>query len=150
MDTLVRFIEECFVFRREMFNGGLTAADISRLRGDKQKEKEAKDNQEKEKQDKENANDSMEADDFEKQSRFSSLANLVAGQIRDELLGMETRVLAAFHAQVETVVGRFGFEKKIGDLHKAVSTLKHIVIISIRNNIIIILHIKWRIHFMKW
>ncbi|KAJ4889431.1 hypothetical protein Rs2_29179 [Raphanus sativus] len=88
--------------KEEMFNGGLTAADISRLRGDKQKEKEAKDNQEKEKQDKENANDSMEADDFEKQSRFSSLANLVAGQIRDELLGMETRVLAAFHAQVET------------------------------------------------
>ncbi|KAG2328306.1 hypothetical protein Bca52824_011034 [Brassica carinata] len=126
VDTFVRLIQECFVFRREMFKGGLTTAEISRMRGEKLKEKEAKEHQEKEKQDKENANDPKEADVSERRTRGASGVNILAGQVREELLGMDARVPAAFESHVETIVGRFGFEKKISDLQKAVSALNEI------------------------
>ncbi|KAH0878835.1 hypothetical protein HID58_066229 [Brassica napus] len=50
VETLVRLISEGFVFKMEMFKGGLTAADIVRMCAEKQREKETK-----EKHDKENA-----------------------------------------------------------------------------------------------
>lgn len=41
VDNMVRLILEGFVFRKEMFKGGLTAMELSRLRGDKKlKEKD--------------------------------------------------------------------------------------------------------------
>ncbi|KAL0722753.1 hypothetical protein Bca4012_037352 [Brassica carinata] len=126
VDTFVRLIQECFVFRREMFKGGLTTAEISRMRGEKLKEKEAKEHQEKEKQDKENANDPKEADVSERRTRGASGVNILAGQVREELLGMDARVPAAFESHVETIVGRFGLEKKISDLQKSVSALNEI------------------------
>ncbi|KAL0730654.1 hypothetical protein Bca4012_026747 [Brassica carinata] len=121
VDTLVRLIEEFFVFRREMFKGGLRTADISHMRGEKLKEKEGKEHQEKEKEDRENASEPKDADVSARRSRGPSGVN-----IREELMAMEGRVLAAFDAHNESISGRFGFEKKIAELQKVVSVLNDI------------------------
>ncbi|KAL0697216.1 hypothetical protein Bca4012_064396 [Brassica carinata] len=120
VDNLVRLITDCFAFKRELFKGGLTAADITRLRADKQKEKEAKENQEKEKQDR----DSSEGNDGESLARVSTIANRVAQKVAKELSEAEKRLLASMEGQVETVLRRIGVEKKITALNEAVMTLK--------------------------
>lgn len=109
-----------------MFKGGLTVADINRLRGSKNKEKEGKDNNEKERPEKESHRDYGPAEDFADIPRGSRLAELVASQIKEELLGMEAWFLAGCETQVETVVGRLGIDRKISELHRAVSSLKGI------------------------
>ncbi|KAG2312183.1 hypothetical protein Bca52824_023740 [Brassica carinata] len=121
VDTLVRLIEEFFVFRMGMFKGGLRTADISHMRGEKLKEKEGKEHQEKEKEDRENASEPKDADVSARRSRGPSGVN-----IREELMAMEGRVLAAFDAHNESISGRFGFEKKIAELQKVVSVLNDI------------------------
>ncbi|KAL0696896.1 hypothetical protein Bca4012_064076 [Brassica carinata] len=100
VDTLVRLIQDCYAFKREMFKGGLTVADISRLRVEKQKEKEAKEKQDKEKQDRE----SSEGNDVEILSRINTIANLVAAKVIEELTGAENRVMASIEGHIESVL----------------------------------------------
>ncbi|KAJ4910044.1 Uncharacterized protein Rs2_04665 [Raphanus sativus] len=126
VDTLVRLIGECFVFRKEMFKGGLTAADINRLRGNKNKDKEGKDNHDRERPERESNLDQDPDEDHSKLPRGSRLADIVASKVREELLGMEARILAGYESQVESDVGGLGIDRKISEIHKAVSSLKGI------------------------
>lgn len=104
-----------------MFKGGLTAADIARMRSEKLKEKEGKEQQEKEKEDREHASEPKDAGASLRRSRDHSGLH-----IREELVDMEAKILAAFESHVESFVGRFGFEKKIADLQSAVLVLSDI------------------------
>lgn len=72
----------------EMFKGGLTAADIVRMCAEKQREKETK-----EKHDKENAAQSTEGESSDHVSHIS-IANLVATQIKEEIGGLESRIVS--------------------------------------------------------
>ncbi|KAG2307468.1 hypothetical protein Bca52824_027216 [Brassica carinata] len=114
-------LDVCFVFRRELFKGGLTGTDIALMRADKQKEKEAK-----EKQDKEYGNELMDGDSAEEETRCARIANVVAGQVRKELMVSEKRIIGAIDGKVESALRRFSFEKKIRDIESAVSMFKEI------------------------
>lgn len=80
------------------------------MRADKHKEKEAK-----EKQDKEYCNEPMEGDSAEEETCCVRIANVVAGQVRQELMVSEKRIIGAIDGKVESTLRRFGFEKKIRD-----------------------------------
>lgn len=109
-----------------MFKGGLTAADINRLRGNKNKDKEGKDNHDRERPERESNLDQDPDEDHSKLPRGSRLADIVASKVREELLGMEARILAGYESQVESDVGGLGIDRKISEIHKAVSSLKGI------------------------
>ncbi|KAJ4868609.1 hypothetical protein Rs2_49843 [Raphanus sativus] len=86
LDHMVLLISEGFVFRKEMFKGGLTANDLSRMRGEKKlKEKEPKD-----KNDKDHV---AEVSEGEGSSDFV-----------DMIRSMENRIYQALDAKFEKLV----------------------------------------------
>lgn len=58
------------------------------------------------------------------QSHVNTIATIVASKVNEELLGAETRFMAAIDGHMESVVGRLGFERKIREIHDAISFLK--------------------------
>ncbi|KAJ4893468.1 Uncharacterized protein Rs2_20262 [Raphanus sativus] len=86
VDNMVRLILEDFVFRKEMFKGGLTAIELSRLRA----EKKLKDKEPKEKNEKDHA---AEVSEGEGSSDFL-----------DIISSMEKRIYQALDAKLEKLV----------------------------------------------
>ncbi|KAG2303014.1 hypothetical protein Bca52824_031665 [Brassica carinata] len=92
VETMVRLIDDGFAFRGEMFKGGLTSNDLSRLRAEKKpKEKDAKEKTEKE--------PVVEVTDLEA-PHVVDRATLPSVSIHGELRSMEKRLEESFGAKV--------------------------------------------------
>ncbi|KAL0716522.1 hypothetical protein Bca4012_065844 [Brassica carinata] len=106
VDTLLKLVSECFKFKNELFLGGLTAADIERLRGGK-------------------PTVSTEEESPDPSSNIS-IANLVAAQITTEIGGLESRIVKAIEVDVAETIRVSGLASKVSALEAAVSSLQGI------------------------
>ncbi|KAF8107072.1 hypothetical protein N665_0127s0019 [Sinapis alba] len=110
VESMLKLIDEGFKFRNYMFTGGATAQYLSRMKTEKQKEKDAK-----EKHDRDIAADSGEAESSDHNSNVS-LAALVAAQLKNHLGGLERRLSQAFVSQIQPSI-----RNMLADIMKALS-----------------------------
>lgn len=103
---MLKLVSECFKFKNELFLGGLTAADIERLRGGK-------------------PTVSTEEESPDPSSNIS-IANLVAAQITTEIGGLESRIVKAIEVDVAETIRVSGLASKVSALEAAVSSLQGI------------------------
>ncbi|KAG2331181.1 hypothetical protein Bca52824_002361 [Brassica carinata] len=108
VDALVRLIREGYAFKKTMFVGGLTTADLSRMREEKkQKEKEPKDKKERESQPDSPEIDASEPCDHNHIAK--QVAVLVTPTITDAIAKegdkLEVKLAAVIQAEVQKMQG---------------------------------------------
>lgn len=112
VENMVRLIGEGFVFKKEMFKGGINALDLSRLRGEKKlKEKETeKKLKEKEPKDKNVKDHAAEPSECEGSSEY-----------HDMILSLEKRIYQALDAKLERLVPTASQSQPAGIIQSTIS-----------------------------
>ncbi|KAF2615474.1 hypothetical protein F2Q70_00008541 [Brassica cretica] len=121
VDTMLKLIDEGFRFRKDMFTGGVTAQDLYHIKVERQREKEAK-----EKNDIDNA-DTHETDSPDQNSPLP-IASIVADILKDQLGGLERRLIDAMSSRFE------GMERNIeGSVVDGIMSMQTAVIKALSN-----------------
>ncbi|CAN6840010.1 unnamed protein product [Brassica oleracea var. botrytis] len=121
VDTMLKLIDEGFRFRKDMFTGGVIAQDLYRIKVERQREKEAK-----EKNDRDNA-DTHETDSPD-QNSLRPIASIVADILKDQLGGLERRLIDAMSSRFE------GMERNIeGSVVDGIRSMQTAVIKALSN-----------------
>lgn len=117
-----------------MFTGGVTAHDLARMKLENQREKDAK-----EKHDKDNTAESGEGESSEPNSHLP-FASLVSAKMKDQLGGLEGRLVHVMDSQIHKCAADMGFDRKTKELQSLVAAIMGIegrigasVVDSIRN-----------------
>ena len=105
VDNMVRLIGEDFAFKKEMFIGGLTLAELGRLRA----LKKSKDKETSEKQEKDTIPESTEAESSQQPSAIG-ISDIASSLLKDLIGGLEGRVASSVESFVQH--GLHGIEKR--------------------------------------
>ncbi|CAF1700460.1 unnamed protein product [Brassica oleracea var. botrytis] len=122
VDTMLKLIDEGFRFRKDMFTGSVTAQDLYRIKVERQREKEAKENN-----DRDNA-DTHETNSPDQNSPLP-IANIVADILKDQFGGLERRLIDAMSSRFE------GMERNIeGSVVDGIMSMQTVVIKALSNH----------------